>query len=97
MTAQVNVHELANMTGAGQARQALIKAGCWDENVETGDKKTFVITVEYTRLEEDTEYLEVEATTKKQALEKAAEEFGQHFDYEEILEMRLDPLQKVRV
>ena len=72
----VNLHELANMPGAGSATKELQKAGHWDEDAGKSVKR-YVVELRATIYHDETYILDArsEDEAKKKAVDKMHEEF----------------------
>ncbi|MER5171620.1 hypothetical protein [Thioclava kandeliae] len=80
--ASIDLHALANSAPFGAAREALIKAGHWDERAGAPDERKFRVTVEY-RVTETTA-LTVMARSAEEAEELATEEVEDDWDADVI-------------
>jgi hypothetical protein len=77
---QIDLHELANNNRFGRAETILQEAGYWDENGGK-DAKAFRVRVDVQFLEDDTEYVTVNARTEDEAFDLAEKHFAGDPDY----------------
>ena len=85
MKQQPNLHDLANMTGAGNATKELKKSGHWDEYAGLEYKK-YRVWSNVSVYEEIEHYVDVKARTSDEAELLAQDDMRDDYEIHEILD-----------